>query len=470
MKQERYQIGMIGLGVMGRNFAHNMADHGFSVVGFDRDGEQVAKFAASATDDMLAGVQSIEEFVDALAVPRAMMMLVPAGKPVDAVIDQLLPHLAAGDLIMDGGNSHYEDTAARAERLRAKGIAYLGVGVSGGEEGARHGPSLMPGGDEAAYRRVQPIFEAAAAQVDGDPCVTFLGPGAAGHYVKMVHNGIEYGMMQLIAESYDLLKRGVGLTEPELHQLYSEWNQGELNSYLLEITADIFAEPDPKSDDWLIDEILDAAKQKGTGKWTAQDAMNLGTPVPTIDAAVAMRNLSAFKEERTTASRVLDGPRPTFQGDTTTFIGQLRNALYAAMILTYTQGMNQLRQASDVYGYDLQLADVARIWRGGCIIRAALLEDIRTAYTDNPELFNLLVDPHFEKWVEERQSDLRDVVCMAAGHGIPAPALMSALGYYDSYRSEWLPANLIQAQRDYFGAHTYERIDEKGHFHTEWQA
>ena len=470
MKEQRYQIGLVGLGVMGRNFALNMAEHGVAVVGFDRDAHQVSELDAVAGDHPLTGVRSIEQFVAALTLPRAIMFLVPAGKPVDAVIRELLPHLSPGDLLIDGGNSHYQDTALRAKTLAAKGIAYLGVGISGGEEGARHGPSLMPGGDKHAYQRVQPILEATAAQVDGDPCVTYLGPGAAGHYVKMVHNGIEYGLMQLIAESYDLLKRGLGLTDPELHQIYHAWNATELNSYLLEITAAIFAQRDQEHNHWLIDEILDAAKQKGTGKWTVQDALDLGTPVPTIATAVAMRNLSALKEERMLAGELLTGPTPQFHGDRTTFIELLRNALYAAMITTYAQGMSQLQQASATYGYGLHLADVARIWRGGCIIRAALLEDIRTAYANDPDIPSLLIDPRFGYRVVERQSDLREVVRTAAAHGIPVPALMSALAYFDSYRSGWLPANLIQAQRDYFGAHTYERIDEKGVFHTQWQA
>ena len=469
MKEQAYQIGMIGLGVMGRNFALNMAEHGFAVVGYDRATEQVAQLEAAAGELPLAGARSIEQFVAALTCPRAVMLLVPAGKPVDAVIQALLPHLAPGDLIIDGGNSFYQDTALRATTLATKGIDYLGVGISGGESGARHGPSLMPGGNHHAYQRVQPIFEAAAAQVDGDPCVTYLGPGAAGHYVKMVHNGIEYGLMQLIAESYDLLKRGLGFSDPELHQRYAEWNNTELNSYLLEITAAIFARCDHETGEWLIDEILDAAKQKGTGKWTAQDAMDLGTPIPTIDAAVAMRNLSAFKEERAAASELLHGPSTQFHSDRETFIELLRNALYASMIVTYAQGMSQLQQASAAYGYNLHLADVARIWRGGCIIRAALLDDIRTAYANEPTLPSLLVDPRFGYRVAERQSDLREVVRTAAAHGIPTPAMMSALAYFDGYRSAWLPANLIQAQRDYFGAHTYERVDEKGVFHTQWQ-
>ncbi|MEZ4680346.1 MAG: NADP-dependent phosphogluconate dehydrogenase [Caldilineaceae bacterium] len=419
---------------------------------------------------LIAGVHTVEQFITDLAQPRAIMMLVPAGKPVDAVIQMLLPHLSPGDLLIDGGNSYYQDTALRAKTLAAKAIDYLGLGISGGEVGARQGPSLMPGGPRAAYQRVQPLFEAAAAHVDGDPCVTYLGPGAAGHYVKMVHNGIEYGIMQLIAESYDLMKRGLGLTEPELYEVYHGWAETELNSYLLEITAAIFEQCDLKTDNWLIDEILDAAKQKGTGKWTAQDAMTLGVPVPTIDVAVAMRHLSAVKEDRILASELLNGPTTTFHSDRDKFVEQLRNALYVGMIITYAQGMTQLQQASNTYNYGLNLADVARIWRGGCIIRAALLEDIRTAYANASDLPSLLIDPRFGYRIEERQADLRAVVCMAAMQGIPAPGLMSALAYFDSYRSAWLPANLIQAQRDYFGAHTYERIDEKGRFHTQWQS
>jgi 6-phosphogluconate dehydrogenase len=466
---EEYEIGMVGLGVMGRNFLLNMADHGYSVAGYDRDSSKVEALRDQVERRDIRGVESLEEFIGMLRRPRAVMMLVPAGNAVDSVIRDVLPHLEPGDLIIDGGNSYYKDTDLRAKTLADKDILYLGVGISGGESGARHGPSMMPGGGVDAYERVQPIFEAAAAHVNGDACVTYLGPGSAGHYVKMVHNGIEYGVMQLIGETYDLMKRGLGLNDDELHAVYHRWNQAELNGYLMEITANIFLHVDEKTGKRLIDVILDAAKQKGTGKWTSQDAMDLPVPVPTIDIAVAMRNMSAFEEERVAASKVLGGPKSPFSGDRHSFINQLRNALYAAMIVTYSQGMVQLRHASEAHEYDLNLESVARIWRGGCIIRAAVLEDIRTAYRKQPDLPNLLMDRHFGQEVMKRQADLRGVVRAAAELGIPTPGLMMSLAYFDGYRSDWLPANLIQAQRDYFGAHTYERIDDKGTFHTQWE-
>jgi 6-phosphogluconate dehydrogenase len=468
MKQ--FEIGMVGLGVMGRNLVLNMADHGHSVAGYDKDLSKVEALRDEAGAREIGAAETMQEFVGLLRRPRAVMMLVPAGPPVDAVIHDVLPYLQEGDLIIDGGNSHFPDTDVRATALADKGIQYLGVGISGGESGARHGPSMMPGGPKEAYARVQPIFEASAAHVDGEPCVTYLGPGSAGHYVKMVHNGIEYGLMQLIAESYDLMKRGFRLSDDEIHEIYHRWNQEELNGYLMEITANIFLQQDDETGKRLIDVIRDEAKQKGTGMWASQDAMELGVPVPTIDIAVAMRNLSAFEAERLAASQVLPGPEPRFAGDLPESVEQLRNALYAAMIVTYGQGMAQLRVASDAYRYDLDLEAVARIWRGGCIIRAALLEKMRAAYQTRPDLPNLLLDPDLGQAVVSRQEGLRSVVRTASQWGIPAPGLMVSLAYLDGYRSAWLPANLIQAQRDYFGAHTYERIDQKGTFHTQWEA
>jgi 6-phosphogluconate dehydrogenase len=469
MAENKQEIGMVGLGVMGRNLVLNIADNGFSVAGFDKDSAQVQALRSEAGERSVTGAESMQEFVDLLRRPRAVMMLVPAGAPVDAVIRDLLPHLEPGDLIIDGGNSHFTDTDLRVKTLAEKDILYLGVGVSGGEHGARFGPSIMPGGSPEAYERVQPIFEAAAARVNDEPCVTYLGPGSAGHYVKMVHNGIEYGLMQLIAESYDLMKRGLGLDDDALHEVFDRWNQAELNSYLIEITSEIFVRVDEQTGRHLVDVILDEAKQKGTGMWTSQNAMELQVPVPTIDIAVAMRNLSAFEEERQAASLALDGPEADLKEDREALIERLHNALYAAVIVTYAQGMAQLRKASNVYAYDLNLEGVARIWRGGCIIRSALLEDIRAAYRTRPDLPNLLLDPHLAEQVMERQQDLRAVVRTAAELGIPAPAMMVSLAYYDGYRSAWLPANLIQAQRDYFGAHTYERVDAKGVFHTQWE-
>jgi 6-phosphogluconate dehydrogenase len=466
VKQER-KIGMVGLGVMGRNLVLNMADHGYSVVGYDKEESQVKALLAEADGRDVQSVKSLEEFIHLLPSPRAVMILVPAGPPVDAVIQDLVPHLSSGDLLIDGGNSHFRDTDRRGEALAKKGIEYLGVGISGGELGARHGPSMMPGGPRGAYERVLPIFEATAAQVGGEPCVTFLGPGSAGHYVKMIHNGIEYGLMQLIAETYHLMRRGLNLTDDQLGEIYGGWNQEELNSYLIEITAHIFRQVDAKTGKRLIDLILDKAKQKGTGMWTSQDAMNLQVPAPTIDVAVAMRNLSAAKGEREVASQILDRRSRTFTGDQATCLKQLRSALYASMIITYAQGMAQLRHASQAYSYNFNLEDVARIWRGGCIIRSALLDEIRAAYHAEPDLANLL-DSHLGKQVLERRADLQAIACTAAELGIPMPGLMVSLAYLDAYRSAWLPANLIQAQRDYFGAHTYERVDARGVFHTQW--
>lgn len=463
-------IAMVGLGVMGRNLVLNMADHGFAVTGYDRDASKVEALRKEGQGKKVEAVGDADELVAKLKKPRAVMMLVPAGAPVDSVIRDLLPRLQPGDLIVDGGNSHFTDTNLRTKAVAEKKIEFIGVGISGGERGARFGPSMMPGGSKQAYERVRPIFEACAAKVQNEPCVTYLGSGSAGHYVKMVHNGIEYGLMQLISESYALMKQGLGLNDDELHDVYADWNAGELSSFLIEITADIFKQVDDKTGKRLVDVILDQAKQKGTGMWTSQDAMSLQVPTPTIDIAVSMRDLSSVKAERTAASRVLSGPSHTLKRDRKAFLGQLRNAFYASMIITYAQGMSQLRKASQTYNYGLDPEAVARIWRGGCIIRAALLEDIRAAYQATADLPNLLVDKHLGDEVMKRQADLRAVVCAAAETGIPAPGFSVSLGYFDGYHSEWLPANLIQAQRDCFGAHTYERVDEKGTFHTEWKS
>jgi 6-phosphogluconate dehydrogenase len=467
--QQRYEIGMVGLGVMGRNLVLNMADHGFSVAGYDKDAAKVEALRQESKERDVRGAADIKEFIALLRKPRAVMLLVPAGAPVDSVINDLLAHLQPGDLIIDGGNSYFKDTDVRARNLTAKGIQFLGVGVSGGEEGARHGPSIMPGGPKEAYERVRPVFEAAAAKVNGDPCVTWLGPGSAGHFVKMVHNGIEYGLMQLLAETYDLMKRGWGLNDDEVREVYALWNKGELNGYLVEITSHIFSKTDEKTGQRLIDEILDVAKQKGTGMWTSQSAMELQVPIPTIDLAVAMRDLSVFAKEREQASAIYQRSMRRFNGDRDTFLTQLGRAFYGAMIITYAQGLALLAVASDKYKYHLDLEAVARIWRGGCIIRAALLEGICAAFRARRDLPNLLLDPNLSRKVIEHQEDLRQMVCQAAESGVPTPGLMVSLGYLDAYRSVWLPANLIQAQRDYFGAHTYERSDTKGTFHTEWE-
>ena len=468
-QSQQYEIGMVGLGVMGRNLVLNMADHGFPVAGYDKDPAKVAALRQEAKQRDARGAADIKEFIALLRRPRAVMLLVPAGAPVDSVIKDLLPHLDKGDLIIDAGNSYFKDTDLRASHLMAKGIQFLGVGVSGGEEGARHGPSIMPGGPKEAYERVRSVFEAAAAKVNGDSCVAWLGPGSAGHFVKMVHNGIEYGVMQILAETYDLMKRGLGLNDDQLGDVYGKWNNGELNSYLVEITGHIFGKVDEKTGKRLIDEILDVAKQKGTGMWTSQSAMELQVPIPTIDSAVAMRDLSVFAKEREQASAIYQRSMRRFNSDCDTFLTQLGRALYAAMIITYAQGLALLAVASDKYEYRLDLEAVARIWRGGCIIRAALLEDICAAFHVRRDLPNLLLDPNLSHKLMEHQEDLRLVVCQAVKSGVPAPGLMVSLGYLDAYRSAWLPANLTQAQRDYFGAHTYERVDAKGAFHTQWE-
>jgi len=466
---KQYEIGMIGLGVMGRNFAFNMAEHGFSVAGYDKSTEQVEALWKESKGSDIYGAEDVVSFIALLKKPRAIMMLVPAGAPVDAVIKDLLPHLDKGDLIIDAGNSHFTDTDIRTSVLAEKGIQFLGVGVSGGEEGARRGPSIMPGGSKEAYERVRPILEAASAKVQGEPCVTWLGPGSSGHFVKMVHNGIEYGIMQLISEAYDLMKRGAGLNDDEIRDAFTVWNQGELNGYLVEITGQIFSKQDPKTGNRLIDEILDVAKQNGTGLWTSQSAMELKVPTPTIDLAVAMRDMSVMVDERKQAEAVYQRLPGRLHGDQAALITQLGRALYSALILTYAQGMALLAAASEKYGYQLDLEAVARIWRGGCIIRAALLEEFREAFKTKKELSNLLLDPGLSKKLIDHQEDLRQVVSLAAESGVPAPGLMVSLGYLDAYRSAWLPTNLVQAQRDYFGSHTYERIDDKGTFHTQWE-
>jgi 6-phosphogluconate dehydrogenase len=459
---------MVGLGVMGRNLLLNMADHGFLVAGYDKDQAKVQTLRQEAKERDVAAATNIQEFVALLRQPRAVMMLVPAGPPVDSVINDLLPHLQSGDLIIDGGNSYFKDTDIRAHNLTAKNLQFLGVGVSGGEEGARHGPSIMPGGPREAYERVRLVLEAVAAKAQGEPCVTYLGPGSAGHFVKTVHNGIEYGVMQILAEAYDLMKRGLGMTDDEIGDTYAQWNKGELNGYLVEISGQIFSTRDDKTDQRLIDEILDVAKQNGTGMWTSQSAMELKVPIPTIDLAVAMRDLSVFAKEREQASAIYERAIRRFSGNRDTFLTQLGRALFAGMLTIYAQGMALLAVASDKYGYHLDLEAVARIWRGGCIIRAAMLEDICAAFHAKRDLPNLLLDLSLSHKIMEHQEDLRQVVCRAAELGVPAPGLMVSLGYLDAYRSAWLPANLIQAQRDFFGSHSYERIDAKGTFHTEW--
>jgi 6-phosphogluconate dehydrogenase len=464
-----YNFGMIGLGVMGRNFLLNMADHGFKVIGFDKDAQKTAALESAATPGTtVKGVNTLKEMVDLLEIPRKIMMLVPAGKPVDDVIESLLPLVQPGDIIIDGGNSHYTDTLRRVSYLQQKSIHFVGMGVSGGEEGARKGPSIMPGGDPSSYPAIKPMLEAVSAKVNGEPCVAHMGKGAAGHYVKMVHNGIEYAIMQLISEAYDLLHRGLGLNNDELHEVFKQWNAGELQSFLVEITADIFKQPDDKTGNRLVDMILDRAGSKGTGKWTSQDAMDLPVPLPVIDMAVAMRDLSSFKDERTAAFALYKtAVKPAPKKEAT--IKQVQDALYFATITCYAQGLAMLHKASTALDMQIPLADVVKIWRGGCIIRSVLLETFYKAYKKDSGLANILLDKSVAKLLKKKERNLRAVVRLAAQSRVPASGLASALGYFDAYTSEKMPVNLIQAQRDNFGAHTYQRIDMEGSFHTEWK-
>ncbi|MCG2783844.1 MAG: NADP-dependent phosphogluconate dehydrogenase [Anaerolineae bacterium] len=473
---EKANFGVMGLGVMGKMLALNMERNGFRVAGYDLDLEKVQAFSAESATKNLIACQTLEAFLSTLELPRRILMMVPAGKPVDGAIASIKPHLSKGDLLIDGGNTYFPDTERRSKELEAAGIIYIGTGVSGGEQGALWGPSIMPGGQPEAWELVKPIFEAIASKVGavpgvspGEPCVAYMGPRGAGHYVKMVHNGIEYGDMQLIAEAYDILHRGLGLSNAQLGEVFGEWNRGELESYLIEITADIFTKNDPETGAAVVDLILDEAAQKGTGKWTSQNALDLGAPIPTINAAVESRIISAYKEERVAASQVLTGPEPRIAGDPQAIINAVRDALFAAKICSYAQGFGLLRMASKEYDYNLNYGEIAKIWRGGCIIRARFLNDIRAAFARTPDLANLMVDAEFAKMMNARQASLRKVVALAAESGIPALAFSSALAYYDAYRSARLPANLTQAQRDYFGAHTYRRIDREGSFHTEWQ-
>jgi 6-phosphogluconate dehydrogenase len=464
-------LGLIGLGVMGRNLALNFADHGYKVAVYNRTTEKTREFAAGEGE--AAGIfpaMSLPELRDQLTPPRALLVMVSAGEPVDDVIAELVPLLSPGDLIIDGGNSYFADTDRRNAALAEAGFLSLGLGISGGELGARYGPSLMPGGDQQGYERIEPLLLAAAARVDGEPCVSYLGPGSAGHFVKMVHNGIEYALEQLIAEVYDLLRRGLGLNFDEMAEVFAGFNQGLVKSYLVEITSHILKRRDKDSGQPLVGLIQDVARQKGTGLWTVRAALDLGVPIPTIDVAVGLRHLSALKEEREAAAGVLPGPGPFFPGpgDRHGFIGKLGNALFASMVTAFAQGLTLLRRASEVHQYGLDLAAVARLWRGGCIIRAALLEDFMTAYRARPDLPNLLLDPVVGGKVTARQGDWREVAKAAADWGLPVPALMASLAYLDAYRSRRLPANLIQAMRDCFGAHTYERVDSPGTFHTDW--
>jgi 6-phosphogluconate dehydrogenase len=469
MDNNLFDFGMIGLGTMGRNLLLNMADHGFKAIGFDLDPEKGKLLESSATPGTtVKGVNTLAEMVNRLQTPRKIMMLVPAGKPVDDVIHSLLPLVSPGDIIIDGGNSHYTDTIRRVNSVREKGFHFMGIGISGGEHGARTGPSIMPGGDTEAYARVRPILEAVSAKVNGSACVAHLGNGAAGHYVKMVHNGIEYAIMQLISETYQLLKMGKGLSNDELHKVYKSWNEGELQSFLVEITRDIFLQPDNQTPNRLIDMILDKAGAKGTGKWTSQDSMDLGIPVPVIDIAVSLRDLSAAKEERLQASALYKSGTHEIAVPDEVFISQLADALYFSMIICYAQGLALLHKASSELKMDIPLPEVVRIWRGGCIIRSAMLDIFYKAFTDNPKLPNLLLDKQVAGLLQAKKHNMVSVIIHATQTGFPVAALMTSLCYLEAYRSEFLPTNLIQAQRDYFGAHTYQRVDKPGIFHTEW--
>jgi 6-phosphogluconate dehydrogenase len=465
-------FGVIGLAVMGENLALNVESRGFPIAVFNRSADKTKKFMEiRAPGKDIKAAYSLEEFVQTLERPRNILVMVKAGQPVDAVIEQLKPLLEEGDTIIDGGNSLYDDTERRTKNLESSGLGFVGMGVSGGEEGALKGPSLMPGGTESGYRDLEPILTKIAAQVDDGPCVTYIGPGGAGHYVKMVHNGIEYGDMQLIAEAYDLMKNTLDLSGDELESVFSQWNQtDELNSFLIEITADIFSNIDPKTNKPLVDSILDSAGQKGTGRWTVVSSLELGVPIPTIYAAVNARVMSAYKDERVAASKVISAPTSKYQGDKQQFIDQVRDALYCSKMCSYAQGMALLSKASKDLNFYLDLAEIARIWKGGCIIQAGFLDKIKKAFNENPVLPNLLLAPEFKQSIVDRQSAWREVLITANQLGIAVPAFSSSLDYFDSYRRAVLPQNLTQAQRDYFGAHTYERVDRpRGEFtHTDW--
>ncbi|MBB5436589.1 6-phosphogluconate dehydrogenase [Pedobacter sp. AK017] len=465
----KYTLGMIGLGTMGRNLLLNMADHGFAVTGYDKDARMLQKLEEDGKAHHLKGFPVLADFIQSLELPRKVMLLVPAGQIVDSVIQDLVPLLAKGDMIIDSGNSHFTDTSRRAAELDKQGIHFFGMGISGGEEGARFGPSMMPGGDKTAYNAVKPILEAVAAKVTGDPCVAYIGPGASGHFVKMVHNGIEYAIMQILAETYDMLKHGLGYNNEQIGNTFAKWDEGRLQCFLIEITKDVFKVKDPKSGGYLIDIIKDEAMSKGTGKWTSQVSMDLELPIPTIDEAVSARDLSKFKQLRIALNAAL--PHPAEQiSNPQEFEAQLEEALYFAMIACYAQGFHLLSQASAAYQYDLHLQEISQIWRGGCIIRAALLEDIYQAYKKQPNLEHLYADAGIQHKLKEIVPGTRKVVGHAIQNGFAIPALASALTYFDSLRTANSPLNLTQAQRDFFGAHTFERTDEEGIFHADWNS
>ncbi|AUY25850.1 NADP-dependent phosphogluconate dehydrogenase [Mixta calida] len=464
----KQQIGVVGMAVMGRNLALNIESRGYTVSVFNRSREKTDEVIAENPGKKLAPYYSIEEFVDSLEKPRRILLMVQAGEATDKTIASLTPHLDKGDILIDGGNTFYKDTIRRNKELSEQGFNFIGTGVSGGEEGALKGPSIMPGGQKEAYELVAPILDKIAARAEGEPCVTYIGPDGAGHYVKMVHNGIEYGDMQLIAEAYSLLKNALNLSNEDLAKTFSEWNEGELSSYLIDITKDIFTKKDEEGN-YLVDVILDEAANKGTGKWTSQSSLDLGEPLSLITESVFARYLSSLKSQRVAASKVLSGPTAqAFNGDKAEFIEKVRRALYLGKIVSYAQGFSQLKAASEENSWNLNYGEIAKIFRAGCIIRAQFLQKITDAYKETPDIANLLLAPYFKNIADEYQQALRDVVAYAVQNGIPTPTFSAAIAYYDSYRSAVLPANLIQAQRDYFGAHTYKRIDKDGVFHTEW--
>ena len=473
MEEKLYDFGMIGLGVMGSNLLLNMADHGFSVIGYDTNPDKTKALETSAGKDTsvkgaVKGVNTLPDMIAKLKTPRKLMMLVPAGKPVDSVISDLKPLLQKGDIIIDGGNSHYTDTLRRINELKGIGFHFMGIGISGGEEGARKGPSIMPGGDEEAYKEVEPILKAVAAKVNGEPCVGYLGHDAAGHYVKMVHNGIEYAIMQLISECYDLMHHGLGLTNKELHEVFKDWDNGDMKSFLLEITATIFDKKDDKTNNYLVDMILDKAGAKGTGKWTSQSGLDLPMPIPTIDSAVMMRNLSSLIDERKEADSLYKTSVHKIETDKKEFISQLKDAFYFASLICYAQGLAMLTTASSELKMDIPVPEVVSVWRGGCIIRSAMLDMFKKAY-QKQGLKNLLLDASIAKLLQQKELSLQKIVSAAAMNNYPAAGLMASLNYFNAYRRKLLPTNLVQAQRDFFGAHTYQRIDTEGIFHTEWE-
>ncbi|GGE93748.1 6-phosphogluconate dehydrogenase (decarboxylating) [Chishuiella changwenlii] len=463
-----FDFGIVGLGVMGRNLAYNIGDNGYNLLGFDADEEKRTLLEDGASPNTnVKGVQSFQDLVDGLSTPRKILLMVPAGNPVDSVIKDLKPLLQEGDIIIDGGNSYYKDTNRRVKELETEGIHFMGMGISGGEKGARFGPSIMPGGDLKAYDAVKPFLEAISTKVGNDPCTAYMGKDAAGHYVKMVHNGIEYAIMQLISEAYDILHRGLGLDNDQLHQVFKEWNDGELNSFLIEITRDIFKYKDTEG--YLLDFIMDKAGSKGTGKWTSQDAMDLGVAIPTIDASVSSRTISAYKEDRVKASKIYPSQLNDVEvADKQAFIDQVKDGLYLSILLSYAQGLAQLNKASEEYNLAIPLKDVVKIWRGGCIIRSVMLEKYYQAFINNPELTNILLDENISALAQSKAEALQEIVIFGIRKGLPTACLSSSLAYFEAFKTERLPINLVQAQRDYFGAHTYQRLDVDGTFHTQW--